>query len=560
MIVLLCNNTFAAAKSKKTKNTQSQNTQNASTVKLPSQKRTYFYKIDPQIVSAVEEGSPESLRNALSGIRKNESEYTDNEKVLIEVAGQIAKIVWPSERIGLDLEDIPSDNPYIGAINSAKAGVFDSSTGNVDLLTVILPCLVLLTPTSSPAVYYPCKDALELALQINAESTLVNYLAGILYEKLQDYQTSYNYLKKAYQKIPSNLEVSIAYARILQQTKNYQLAKQVLDNISDASNIAVLKQNAYVAFDSENYTLAEEYVAKVLQQTPNDLDFVLFRAKILIKKNDYIHAVSLLDMYSRMNDSSIDYLILRAKVQFDWSKNTVAATETIEKALQLYPDNIEALMYAAKIASATDSPVAGKYADELSEKILLQDSENSQALLYALEGLTQRENWQEAYDISKKLIGKSDVLPEVIKKHVEICLKLGKKTEAMDVAKKQYDKNPNNELLQQTYIVAFCETGNKDAVIQYIDSLLPSANSKLKSFLYLRRSYLQKTDELMLADLRSSLISNPRNSDSLFRLYEIYYGRQDYRKAQYYLRQVVAINPNDSSVKQLNEALTKLMQ
>jgi len=68
------------------------------------------------------------------------------------------------------------------------------------------------------------------------------------------------------------------------------------------------------------------------------------------------------------------------------------------------------------------------------------------------------------------------------------------------------------------------------------------------------------TEEGALADLRSSLISNPRNDDALFRLYELYFNKKDYRKAQYYLRQVVAINPNDNSVKQLNEALTKLMQ
>ena len=86
------------------------------------------------------------------------------------------------------------------------------------------------------------------------------------------------------------------------------------------------------------------------------------------------------------------------------------------------------------------------------------------------------------------------------------------------------------------------------------------SSSKVKSYLYYRRSFLQLTEEKSLADLRSSLIANPRNSDALFRMYEIYYSKEDYRKAQYYLRQVVAINPNDSSIKKLNEALTKLIQ
>ena len=112
----------------------------------------------------------------------------------------------------------------------------------------------------------------------------------------------------------------------------------------------------------------------------------------------------------------------------------------------------------------------------------------------------------------------------------------------------------------QAYVLAYSSVGSRDAVIKYIDSQINTSSQKMKSYLYYRRSFLQLTEEKSLADLRSSLISNPRNSDALFRLYELYYAKQDYRKAQYYLRQVVAINPNDSSFKKLNEALTKLIQ
>jgi len=60
-------------------------------VKLPSARRTYFSKIDPAIVAGVEKGSPSSLKEAMAKIRKNESEYTDVEKVLIEIASEILK-------------------------------------------------------------------------------------------------------------------------------------------------------------------------------------------------------------------------------------------------------------------------------------------------------------------------------------------------------------------------------------------------------------------------------------------------------------------------------------
>ncbi len=303
----------------------------------------------------------------------------------------------------------------------------------------------------------------------------------------------------------------------------------------------------------------EDVVSDIINAYCIDNDYQIGKNRAYdLFKGRSIYKATIVEYY--WDDTNYDYLLLRARVQLDWSKNTAAATETIEKALQLYPDRIEALMFAARISSATDSLVAGKYADELSAKVLEKEPDNADALLYAMNGLAQRQNWQEAYAISSKLIQRNDVSTEVVESHVKICVKLGKRSEAYELAKKMHDAAPEDEGLLQAYILAYSEYGNRDTVIKYIDSLMNGASAKMKSYLYYRRSYLQYSEDSSLADLRSSLISNPRNADSLFRLYEIYYGKKDYRKAQYYLRQVVAINPNDTSVKKLNEALTKLIQ
>jgi len=534
---------------------------NDSQVKLPSTKRTYFNKIPAEIIAAVEKGSPDSLRDAMMKIRKNESEYLENEKVLIAVATEIMKTAWPSEKQTWDSFTVENNNLYIGAIESEQNGIFDTSTGNTDFFLTIIPAFVLFRSSYNSTQFDVCKNAVTTALAMSPDSVLANYMMGLLLEKNSQYSEAKKYYETAYNGGTPAQELSLACARVFQKTGDVAKASQIMGTLPvESNNIEVLKQNANIAFASKDYALAEQYVARVLQQTPNDLEFVLFRAKILIEKKDYIHAVSLLDMYARQNDTNYEYLILRAKVQMDWSKNTSAATETIEKALQLYPNQIEALMFAARISSATDAPVAGKYADELSAKVLEKEPGNAEALSYALDGLAQRQNWQEAYNISSKLIQNENISTAVIEKHIQICVKLNKKTEAYDLAKKMLDANPEDEGLLQAYILAYSEYGARDTVVKYIDSLMAGSSAKMKSYLYYRRSFLQYTEDNTLADLRSSLISNPRNADSLFRLYEIYFGKKDYRKAQYYLRQVVAINPNDSSVKKLNEALTKLIQ
>lgn len=589
MIVLLGNEVFCA--SKKTKKKSKKTEQNAEVqqeqenkenielineeiidgqaVKLPAQKRTFFYKIDEQIVKEVENGSPESLKNAMQLIKKSSEEYEENEKVLISIAVQIMKIVWPSQKITWEQPVTDIENPYIGAINSAKQGVFDSSTGDVDFLSTILPALVLLSPViaqskeinnTNQEILENCRNAIQKAMELNQNSVLAHYLMGVLLQKQEKYNEALAFLKFAYDSSPKTEEILLCYSNLLYKTGNLESAQKIADELDPQNlNIQVLKQKAYIAFELKDYDSAELLVARVLQQNPNDLDFLLFRAKILVEKNDYIRAVSLLDVYARQNDTSLDYLILRARIQLDWSKNTTAATETIEKALQLYPEETQVLMIAAKISSITDSPVAGKYADQLTEKVLQKEPDNIEAMVYSLNALIQRENWNDSYKICCKIIETEKYPVEIVGKFVQICLRLGKNNEAFDFAKSQLVKYPDDETVLQAYVFAYSKVGNRDAVIKYIDSLLAQANQKMKSYLFYVRSFLQVSEEKSLADLRSSLSMNPRNSDSLFRLYEIYFEKQDYRKAQYYLRQVVAINPNNNSLKKLNEALTKMV-
>ena len=74
---------------------------------------------------------------------------------------------------------------------------------------------------------------------------------------------------------------------------------------------------------------------------------------------------------------------------------------------------------------------------------------------------------------------------------------------------------------------AYCQVNSRDSSLNLINSLLASTNSQhVKSFLYYQRSFLQRTEETVLADLRSSLMADSRNSDSLFRLYEIYFEKK----------------------------------
>ena len=285
----------------------------------------------------------------------------------------------------------------------------------------------------------------------------------------------------------------------------------------------------------------------------------MFRARILIQKNDYIRAASLLDVYGRSDGEGRDYLLLRAKVQKEWNRNLTAAASTIEKALTLYPDDSEIILAAAAISAETGVKIGGVSAVELADKILAKDPKNVQALTIRVNELVRRKQWQEAYRASSNLRQIASSSQFSVHTHIDICLEAGRKDEAWQIASNLYSQSPKDEQVIQSYIKVLVATDRRSEVSRLIGQILPSATSKMKSFLYYERSFLASSEDAVLVDLRSSLTANPRNRDALFRLYKIYYNKKEYRKAQYYLKQVVALSPNDDSLLKLNSELETLL-
>lgn len=352
---------------------------------------TYFSHINLNIMRDMENGSPSSLRKAASSLRKSEASYDEADKVLLAIASNIMQIVWPTERIDWETPSLNTETSYMGAIKSAKNGIYDESTGNVDFLTIVLPSLVVLKIDDVSEIFELSEKALLSGLELHSESVLANYLLGILYKKSGLYEKSLQYLQKASANAQDCFQAGYEYASALYLAGQLDACKQQIDIITEKypSNIKLLNLSAHVSYDNSNIAYAEECVARVLQQDPNNLEALMFRIKILVDKKDYIHAVSLLDVYSRQENSSKAYLLMRAQIQNDWSKNTTAAVITIENALKSYPDDKEVLLFAAKLSSSMNTMISGRSAEQFASVVLETEPENETALRYSVEGYIQ---------------------------------------------------------------------------------------------------------------------------------------------------------------------------
>ena len=533
------------------------------TIALPERRRrTFFSAVDPELLSLVEDGSPSALKEADARLRAL-SERGEDEDVLLFVADAVLSLCWKSEGFSAAYPSVPPSNQYVSAIASARRGSYDRLSGGTDFLSLVLPSLVLVSSSAAQDDFLPdARAALEKARELRPGSVLLRYLLGILFLRLDDFPSAERSLSAAHEACAgSSYEIGFALARSLFGNGKYADAYSVAKGLSGRAStpLDLLMLCAESSFRAGDMDGCESFVARVLQREPENTAYILFRAKVLVMKGEYVRASSLLDAYARTDTEAKDYLLLRATIQREWNKNARLAEDTIQDALSRYADDADVLLLAAEIASDSGRSVGGLTAGELSALVLAQNPASVPALKIQVRELMRREEWIRAYAESSRAVRLSPDDDELLFMHITVCLSAGKKDEAWERASRLYQERGGDEGAARSYVEVLVATGRASEAARVIAALLPGSSQKLRSFLYYQKSFLSSGEENVMADLRSSLTANPRNRDALFRLYQLYFNKKEYRKAQYYLKQVVAISPDDEKIRALDERLRELL-
>lgn len=518
--------------------------------------------LDPEIVKNVENGSLPSLKSAVSKLRKADMRYTNQEAILFFTATNMISILWPDELINWAVPDVLPDNPYVAAIQSARKGVYDFSAAQTDCLSCALPSLVLLTVPSVQNYYEEAEAALKKGLEFCSDSVFTRYLLSLLYNRQKRYSESAKTMKSVFlaQGVQS-LQLTLVYVEALLYSGDIIEADKICTSAMNiySDSTPLLKLAAEISFSLKNFQAADQYIVQVLQREPDNSEFVLFRVRVLMAKEEYIKVSSLLDLYARVEKTSKQYLLLRSQLQQDWNKNTVAAAATLQEALTRYPDDLEVLLAAASLSAKTDQKINNITAIEMIQNILEKEPENPEAILLFVSEQIKLKNWQSAYTFSKKLIADKIPTIEMSIPHIEICLGLHYLKEAREILDKLKASSANSEAVVLEEIRVLIAENKKQEAVNIIERQLEKVNPREKSALYYEYSRLAANEDERLSLLRASLTSNPRNHEALFDLYLLYFKRNDYRKAQYYLKQVVALNPNNQDLLKLNSELENLL-
>lgn len=526
------------------------------------QKKSFFDGIDVSIIKKVENGTKKDLLSAMDQMHHQDANYKDNEQVLLLVTQRLLSLLYGETNFTISIPEFTASNPYIATLDSVKKGVYDFSAGQSDFLSLVLPSLVLITAPSVQNYYTEASVSLQKGLELSPNSFLALYLYALLLDRTDNKILSLQYLEKAYTQDSSYASLSRLYMKTLYQADKLDTSLSIALSLLQLSpgDIDALKICAQVSFMKKNYDTAEQYVAQVLQREPDNTEYVLFRAKILMDKGDYIRVSSLLDLYARNNKNGKEYLLLRTRLQKDWNKNIAAASNTIQDALALYPADIEVLLLAASLSAQSGQKIGKFTLEDMLTQIFALDPQNEEALFLTVNEHIRLQQWNKAYENSVKILERNNGNESVLLSHIEICISLGKITEAGTYFTQLSNTYKDAETLTILQVKMFIAEGKNTEARRLIDSqLVSTTTSRAKSILYYERSRISENEDAKLADLRSSLTSNPRNNDALFALYQLYFDKKDYRKAQYYLKQVVALSPTDQKLLKLNEEIEILL-
>jgi thioredoxin-like negative regulator of GroEL len=314
--------------------------------------------------------------------------------------------------------------------------------------------------------------------------------------------------------------------------------------VSYPDNIGVKKELARNYAARKDWARAESLAGEILQRNSRDGEFILLKALCAIEQKKYQDAQPPLDAYASIDSANRDYLFLRARLQYESYRNRDSALNYLRSITRAAPEDTEALSYMAGLL--IESPRSEEAAEgrAILSKLLSGDP-SADALLLAVKDAAKREDWQAGRGYVARLLAKRREGRDLLAAF-QIEQGLGNAVAELSYARELYGMNPQNDDYAASYAAALIDSGRPAEAGSVIAERLSAAPQK--SRWYYLRSRLSSGDAA-LADLRSALFEDPRSLDAIMGMFDAYRRRGDDRRAVYYLKQALAIDPASPRLK-----------
>jgi predicted Zn-dependent protease len=509
-----------------------------------------------EIRSLVESGVPSSLIRALDLIRTRDLTGSEFGRMMSAVTVTLLQKLYPDVRTQLPSPDPPQTHGYTRILKDGERGNYTPAPSNsTDYLELTLPFLAFLPETGTRSLaedrLLSALPDLQRAEKLNTASVLAPFFLGLIDERsgrteeaAAEYARAYNISRECY-------PAALGLARTLNAGGRAQEGIRLLSDlvIQYPDNLTIKRQLALAYYNSRDWSRAEPAIAEILQRDSRDGQFILMRAHILVEQGQFLQAQAPLDLYASIDANNRLYLFLRARVQAEGYRNRDAALNYLRSILRSSPVDDEASVYAARLLMESSRSEDQTEGQELLRRLLSAPSPSLTVINLALQDAIRRQAWREARPYLDRLLSERRSSQDLLQAYT-VERGMGNNAAALSFARELYERDTSNEEGIITYISALIDTGRQDEAGRMIESRLNStAGGSLKSRYYYLRSRLRNNEESLMNDLRSSLFEDPRNLNALIAMFEIYHRRKDERRAVYYLKQALALAPDNPQIR-----------
>jgi thioredoxin-like negative regulator of GroEL len=515
-----------------------------------------------EIRGLVEKGVPSSLIAALDLIRRRRLGEGEYGRAMAAVAVTTLRKLYPDTLTEFPPADPPRTHPYTKILNEVEQGRYCVPPRNsLDYLELTLPFFALLEETREDRLLAALPD-LKRAQELNPRGLLAVYFMGLVHEKTGQWEKAALEYRRAYDASREFYPAALGLARYLNSRGEIEEAIALLSDmaIQYPDNVAVKRQLALMYYEKQDWPRAEPAIAEALQRDSRDGQFILMQARLLVEQGRFSQARAPLDLYALINPNDRLYLFLRARLQAEGYRNRDGALPYLRSLLRSHPEDEEASVYAARLLMESNRSEDQAEGREILDRLVAAGEESLMISALAAQDAVHRQAWEEARPHLNRLLEERRS-PDDILLAYRVERGLGNRAAALAYAQELYEADPANEEGVIAYIYSLIETGRRSEAGPLLETRLAGAGGgAVKSRYYYLRSLLRSGEETAMNDLHSSLFEDPRNINALTAMFEIYHRRRDERRALYYLKQALAISPEDPRLKSYETEYERAMR
>lgn len=499
-----------------------------------------------QVRSQITFGTPRSLDIALNTLYSNDLFTSETGAELAFVANRFYHFVYPYLEYSSVQVQPPAGSLYPQLFEAVQNGQVPSiSQEQTTFLSSLASALTVLT-SNSPAQREQAGEVTSYVVKINPDSMLAQFLHGYYLEQQEQYSEAQNLFQTVLGNDDSCYPARLGLVRVLYALGNPEAAFSHVEQL-----LLEFPQKRYVLQWAINIYLQAGQLEKVdsllstaIIQYPEETIFLRKRAELLELQGKYEQAGRIAAVVERKTGETPETLLIKLQSLIRNGRREEALA-LAEKGMETYPSfqRFSALYGELLIQIGRRGEAYDFFLRRLE-----QEPENLSITASLLDTAIELERWIEAAEYLQQLL-EVRRSTSLLMKAVTVYRALGRMDMALEYARRMAEEYPDDPAAVDTYLNVLLNTGTTGEASEYINRRLNAAsNSEVRSLLLYFRARLVEDQQSKLQYLQSALLENMQNANALIEIAALYESMGEYSKAIRYLRQAIALRPDNQSL------------